>query len=44
MRLNLRILPGKSFNLFLRQTAAEPDVEFAREVVVEFGEELDVEE
>ena len=44
MSADLRILAREAVDVGFGQMAAEPDVEFAREVVVEFGEQLDVEE
>lgn len=44
MPADLRILPGEAVDVGFREMTPEPDVEFTREVVVEFGEKLDVEE
>jgi len=44
MPTDLRILSGEAVDVGFGEVTAEPDVELAREVVVEFGEELDVEE
>lgn len=44
MAADLRILPRKTVDVGLGEVAPQPDVELAREVVVEFREQLDVEE
>ena len=44
MLLDFRILSGEAVDFGLAQLSAQPGVELAREVVVEFGEKLDVEE
>lgn len=44
MPANLRILPGEAVDVGFGEMTSEPDVEFSRKVVVEFGEKLDVEE
>lgn len=41
---HLRVLPRETLDLSLAEAAAQAGVELAREVVVELGEELDVEE
>lgn len=44
MSADLGVLLGKLLDLLLGQVAAEAEVQLAGEVVVELGEELDVEE
>ncbi len=44
MPADLRILPGEAVDVGFGEVTPEPDVELAREVVVELGEKLDVEE
>ena len=44
MSADLRIFPGEALDIRFGEVPAKPDVELAREIVVEFGEQLDVEE
>ena len=41
---HLRVLPRESLNLALAQVAPKPRIQLPREIIVEFREELDVEE